>query len=135
MIRYADDQTKRTLCISILKNRNDDLQGALLSKSIESINSVCILLRSIAYVGPAAVQLTNHKIPLDSIQDLPVMIQSQRTRYRVSLWIAAVIHEDPQMIGKQLLLRPDVMSALLSRLSTDRGHLLHEVRPSLLSLL
>lgn len=129
MIRYSNEETKRDLCISILKNRNDDLQGALLSKNPDSINSVCVLLRAIAFVGPAAVQLTNRKVPLESISDLPQLIESPRTRYRTSLWIAAVIREDPQQTGRQLLLRQDIMAALLSHLASDRGHLLHEVSP------
>ena len=127
MIHYSDESKRKELCLTIFKKDHSDLIGAFLSDNPSAINSVCVLLKAVADVGPAAVQLFSQRVPLATIRKLPEMIISKKTRYRVSRWIAAIIREDPDVSGKQVLLRPDLMSSLADGLNEDGPFLLNEV--------
>ena len=96
--------------------------GALLSENWYAINSASTLLRAICVVGPAAVQLVNQKIPFSAVRNLPTMIQNPKTRYRVSRWVLSMI------IGKQILLRQDIIAALAEGIYRDSEVLVNDVR-------
>ena len=102
--------------------------GALLSENWYAINTASTLLRAICVVGPAAVQLVNQKIPFSAVRNLPTMIQNPKTRYRVSRWVLSMIRNDPQTIGKQILLRQDIIVALAEGIYRDSEVLLNDVR-------
>ena len=132
-IRYGSDTLKRDLCLRICRKENNEVLGALLCENYDTVNSVLILLNAIANVGPVAVLICNQVMPISSIRNLSEMIRQKRTRYRTSRWIATIIREDPEEVGKQILLRPDIMSALAEGISNDRGFLLSEVGFSLVA--
>ena len=111
-----------------MKKHSDDLMGSLLSENWFAINSACNVLRVICFVGPAAVQLSNQKVPFSAIRNLPEMIRNTKTRYRVVRWINAMIRNDPQNLGKQVLLRQDIMSAIVESIYRDSDFLTNEVR-------
>lgn len=115
--------------MTILRKQNADVLGAITSTNQYSINSVCILFRSICDVGAAGVQLLNQKIPLSSISQLPSIISNTRTRYRSVRWIASVLRNDPDVVGKQILLRQDIISALANGMQNDGEYLLNDVYP------
>ena len=111
-----------------MKKHSDDLMGSLLSEKCFAINSACNVLRVICFVGPAALQLSNQKVPFSAIRNLPDMIRNTKTRYRVVRWINAMIRNDPQNLGKQVLLRQDIMSAIVEGIYRDSDFLTNEVR-------
>ena len=113
VVRYADEHKQKELCLTLFKKDHSDLIGALLSENDAAINSVCALLRAIVFVGPAAAQLLNQYVPLATIRKLPEMITTKKTRNRVARWIIAIIREDPDVTGKQILLRPELRSGYL----------------------
>ena len=115
--------------MTILRKQNADVLGAITSTNQYSINSVCILFRSICDVGAAGVQLLNQQIPLSSISQLPSIISNTRTRYRSVRWIASVLRNDPDVVGKQILLRQDIISALANGMQNDGEYLLNDVYP------
>lgn len=115
-----------------MRKHSDDLLGALLSENWYAINSASALLRSICVVGPAAVQLVNQKIPFSAIRNLPTMIQHPKTRYRVSRWVLSMIRNDPQNLGKQILLRQDIIAAIAEGIYRDSEVLVNDVRFSLI---
>ena len=110
-----------------MKKHSDDLMGSLLSENWFAINSACNMLRVICYIGPAAVQLSNQKVPFSAIRNLPDMIRNTKTRYRVVRWIDAMIRNDPPNLGKQILLRQDIMSAIVEGIYKDSDFLTKEV--------
>ena len=124
VIRYADEHKQKELCLTLFKKDHSDLIGALLSENDAAINSVCALLRAIVFVGPAAAQLLNQYVPLATIRKLPEMITTKKTRNRVARWI---IREDPDVTGKQILLRPDIVSALAEGIHQDGTFLMRDV--------
>ena len=115
--------------MTILRKQNADVLGAITSTNQYSINSVCILFRSICDVGAAGVQLLNQKIPLSSLSQLPSIISNTRTRHRSVRWIASVLRNDPDVVGKQTLLRQDIISALANGMQNDGEYLLNGVYP------
>ena len=78
-------------------------------------------------MGPAAAQLLNQYVPLVTIRKLPEMITTKKTRNRVVRWIAAIIREDPDVTGKQVLLRPDIVGALAEGIHQDGAFLMRDV--------
>ena len=71
VIHYSDESKRKELCLIIFKKEHSDLIGAFLSDNPSAINSVCILLRAIADVGPAAVQLFSQRVPIATIRNYP----------------------------------------------------------------
>lgn len=55
------------------------------------------------------------------------MITTKKTRNRVTRWITAIIREDPEVTGKQILLRPDIVSALAEGIHQDGTFLMRDV--------
>lgn len=119
---------KKELCLTILRKQNADVLGALSSTNTYSNNSICILLRAICDVGAAGVQLLNQKIPINTITQLPSLVSNTRTRYRVARWIASIVRNDPDIVGKQILLRQDIISALADNLHKDGEYLMKDVQ-------
>lgn len=101
--------------------------GALSSENRYSNNSVCILLRAICDVGAAGVQLINQKIPLNTVTNFSELLSNTRTRYRSARWVAGILRNDPDLVGKQLLLRQDVIAALADNLHRDGEILMKDV--------
>ena len=101
--------------------------GAITSENKYSNNSVCTLLYAICNVGAAGVQLVNQKIPINTITQLPSMLTHTRTRYRSCRWIISIIRNDPEIVGKQLLLRQDIIAALADGLHHDGEVLMKDV--------
>lgn len=127
VLHFVDEAKRKEMCLTIHKKDRSELIGAILSENQNAINSVCMLLKSIADVGPAAVQLFAPKVPIASIRKLPSMMTARKTRYRVVRWILSLIREDPEGTGKQIMLRPDIMSALTEGLYQDGDFLMREV--------
>ena len=127
VIHFIDDAKRKEMCLTIHKKDRSELIGAILSENQNAINSVCTLLKAIMDVGPAAVQLFSQKVPIASIRKLPEIIKTRKTRYRVVRWILAIIREDPDNSGKQIMLRPEIMSAVTEGLYQDGEFLAKEV--------
>lgn len=116
------------MCLTILRKQNADVMGAVMSTNTYSNNSACVLLRAICDVGAAGVQLVNQRIPINTINNLPELISNTRTRYRAARWIASMIRNDKEIVGKQILLRQDIISALANGLHHDGEYLMNDVQ-------
>ena len=126
-IRYGSENLKKELCLTILRKQNADVMGAINSTNTYSNNSSCILLRAICEVGPAGVQLLNQKIPITTISNLPTLLSNTRTRYHACRWIGSLIRNDPEIVGKQILLRQDLIAAIADGLTNDGEILMRDV--------